>query len=214
VVDARRAVVHLIERDADQIAEVADRPEDAVAEADRADVGGDDGGPPDVHRHRVGVVEQQRVGAELAHVGREGRQCGERAQRPKDPADAGRVADRLAQAVARRQLEVGDRRRDAADLDHIDDEVSAVEGFAPVEGRADRGSRAEPFVQLSRCALGHGEPGGVDVVQGQFDALQFGKAEQVGDELAGEDDASRADEGDPCHPSIILRTARFAQSNE
>ena len=58
------------------------------------------------------------------------------AQRAEDAADPERVGDRLPQAVARRDLEVAQRRLVAADLHHVEHEVGAVDRGAPVEVRA------------------------------------------------------------------------------
>ena len=87
------------------------------------------------HRHRVGVVEQPGVGAELGHVGGDALHHRDGAQRAEDAADAQRVADRLPQAVPARDLEVDQRGGIAADLDHVDHVIDAVERGSPVEVR-------------------------------------------------------------------------------
>src|SRR5690606_28094228 len=98
-------------------------PVHAVAQADGLDLGGHVRHPPDVHGHRVRVVEEPRIGADLAHVARDAGEHREGAQRPEDTADACRVADGLAEALAGRQLEVDLGGRNAAYLDHVDHEV-------------------------------------------------------------------------------------------
>ena len=81
-------------------------------------------------------VEQHRDGAQAAH----------------DAADAERVGDRLAQAEPLRHLEVGHGARlVAADLDHVDRVVGAVERGAPV-GRRRRSSRGAPSASATRRA--------------------------------------------------------------
>ena len=128
----------LVERHADVLRDLPARVLDGVAEADdllvrRAGVVG-----PDVHRHRVGVVQQPGVGAQLGHVAADVEEHRDRAQGAKDGADPERVADRLAQAVLLGDVEVEARGGDAADLDRVDGEVGAVEGRATVEVGLDR----------------------------------------------------------------------------
>jgi len=101
--------------------------------------------------------------------------------------------------VARGDLEVLQRRVDAADLDHVDDEVGTVEGLATVGVRLDGGRRPELAAHLTRGALGDAEPLGVDVVQHEAGVGELRVAQDVGDELAGEDDAPGADERDADH---------------
>src|SRR5665811_710824 len=130
VVHAGAVEGDLLRRHADVLGHLTAGVLDGVAEADdilvrRALVPG-----PAVHRHRVGVVEHPGAGAQLGHVvgdaehDRDGAQGAEHGAHPRG------VGDRLAQAVLLRDLEVEQRRRVAADLDHIDGEVGAVEGAA------------------------------------------------------------------------------------
>ena len=102
---------------------------------------------------------------------------GDRAQRAEDAADAERVADRLAQAVAGRDLEVAQGRGVPADLDRVDDVVGAVQRGAAVERapsmRRPRAERAS--ASSARQRLGGREPLGVDVVQGDLDVVQSGR---------------------------------------
>ena len=95
------------------------------------------------HRHRVRVVQEPRAGADLGHVVADAEHHRRGAQRADDAADAERVADRLADAVAGRDLVVAHGRRVAADLDAVDHVVGAVERLAAVEGRRDPRLRAE-----------------------------------------------------------------------
>ncbi len=139
VVDARGEVVDLAVGDAEIDGELERRSLHAVTQPDR----------PDrrrardraaVDRHRVRVVQEPHVGAQLFHVGAHVEQHGDRAQPPHDAADPERVGDRLAQPEPLRHLEVGHRARlVAADLDHVDGVVGAVERGAPVGGRGDLG---------------------------------------------------------------------------
>ena len=83
----------------------------------------------------------------------------------EDAADAERVGDRLPQAVAGRDLEVEQRRRVTADLDHVEHVVGSLERRAPIEVRADRRRGAALAGDVARHRLGGREPVGVDVVQ-------------------------------------------------
>ncbi len=202
VVDAGRPVGDLVVGDAEQVGEVADGPVHRVAQPHDTCQPGGLGEVLDVHRHRVGVVEQPGVGAHLGDVLGERLQQREGAQRAEDAADAEGVADGLAQPVAGRDLEVGTGGLPHADLDDVDDEVRVGERRAPlgVGGDPGPGAVAVPPGALVRDELGGAargvEPFGVDVVQGDVRAAQLGEGQQVGQEPLREHDAARADEGD------------------
>ena len=141
----------------------------------------------DVHRHRVGVVEQPRVGADLAHVAGEPVEDREGAQAAEHPTDAERVGDRLAHAVPRGHLEVGDGRGVPADVDRVDHEVGAGEGGPPVGlgphlDLAGRGARppAGPGPRPARSRRV------VDVVHHEGERAEVVVGEQVAQQLAGE----------------------------
>ena len=102
-------------------------------------------------------------------------------------------------AVARRDLEVEQRRRVAADLDHVDHVVGAVERRAAVEVRGDRRRGAARPRDVARHRLGGREPVRVDVVERDLDAVQRGEGEDVAEEVLREDDAAGTDERDPRH---------------
>ena len=103
------------------------------------------------HRHRVRVVEEPRVRADLGHVVADAEHHRGGAQRADDAADAERVADRLAHAVAGRDLEVAHGRRVAADLDAVDDVVGAVERRRRSRD-ARHPRRCAPSASATRCA--------------------------------------------------------------
>ncbi len=86
-----------------------------------------------VDRHRVGVVEQPRVRAELLHLAAEADHHRDGPQAPEYAADAESVGDGLLEAVLLRHLEVGDGAGLVeADLDGVDDVVGALERFLAV----------------------------------------------------------------------------------
>ena len=116
---------------------------------------------PAEHRHRVRVVEEPRRGAEVGHLVPSASMWSARSQRPEDAADAERVGDRLPKPEAGRDLEVEQRGRVTADLNHVQDVVGTLERRAPVEVRADRrrsaalaGDIAPPSPRRSRAGRG------------------------------------------------------------
>ena len=78
-----------------------------------------------------------------------------------------------------------------------------VERLAPVEGRHDFGRASESRRQLLRGAAGDVESLGIDVVQHDAQGRQVVETEQVGEQLAGEHDASRAEENNLRHGDIV-----------
>ena len=187
---------HLLDRHADELGQVRDRELHGVAEADdlrgrRARVD-----EPAEHRHRVRVVEEPGARAQLGHLTAERQHVIRGPERAEDPTDAEGVGDRLAEAVAGRDLEVLERRLVAADLDHVEDVVGALEGRAPVEVRADPGRGAAHTRDVGGHRLCGGEPVRVDVVQRDLDAAQLRALEDVAEQVLREDDAPGADEGD------------------
>ncbi len=68
--------------------------------------------------------------------------------------------DRLAQPVARRDLEVAQRRRVTADLDHVDHVVRPLERRPALEVRRDRGEALRVARDVARHRLGGREPVG------------------------------------------------------
>ena len=161
---------------------------------------------PDVHRHRVGVVEQPGVGALGEHVLRQVVQEAEGPQAAEHAADPERVGDGLAQPEAGRDLEVGQRRRVAADVDRVDDEVGPRHRRRPVErgrgsspagcaapprsGPAPRPARARRGSMSCMTSVRRAE-----VVEGQ----------QVAQQLAGELRRTGTDEADGSHAGSMSR---------
>jgi hypothetical protein len=208
VVDPGGAVVDLVERHAEQRAEVVHGPEDGVAEPDDVEVRGDRGQVGDVHRHRVGVVEQPGVRADRAHVRRDALQHRKRAQRPEDPADADGVADGLPQPVPGGHLEVPDGRGVHAHLDGVDDVVGAVQRGPPVEAGGDLRGGAELLGGTAGDRLGRLQPLRVDVVQGERRLFELIEGQEVGEELPGEDHTAGTEERDHSHGSDCRQAAQ------
>jgi hypothetical protein len=147
---------------------------------------------PAEHRHRVHVLQQQRVGTDLLHVAADVEEDRNRAEAAHDPADPDRVPDRLPQPEALRHLEVDHRPGPvAADLEHRQDVVRSVQRGAAVERRldGDSGGRGHP--------LGRAQTIRVDVHQRDRQPVaQLGEAEHVADQRAREDGRAGADQRD------------------
>jgi hypothetical protein len=193
MVDPGAAVLELLSRNREVGGQVAGRALDGMAEPDRADRRGARNGPAD-HRHRVHVLQQHGVRAEVLHVAADVNEHRDRAEPAHDPADPERVADRLPQAEALRHLEVGDGCRPvAADLHEGDDVVRPVQRRSPVERGFDPGVGS----QRGRDALGDEETFLVDVHQGDRHPVgQLREADDVAEQGAGEDGRAGADERD------------------
>ena len=137
MVDAGAEVVDRFDRHADIARQLAGGVLHAVAQPDGLDLSGAVDRPA-VHRHRVDVLQECHIGAELFHVAAHVQQHRDGAQPTEDPADAQRVGDRLAQAILLGNLKVDHRRGlVAADLDHADRVIGTVERFAAVGGGLD-----------------------------------------------------------------------------
>ncbi len=205
VVDACCAEPGLLDVEAEESGEVVRGPVDAVAEPERRDVRRDGVRPPDVHRHRVRVVEQDRVRGDLAHVRGQLGEEREGAEGTEDAADPRRVTDGLVQPVPLRDLEVGPGRGDPADLHHVDDEVRVGEGATSVGRRREGDRPAEALAHLAGGGLGDGEATLVDVEQPEVQLGEVVVPEEVGEQLSREDDAPGADEHDAGHGKPFVR---------
>jgi hypothetical protein len=90
------------------------------------------------------------------------------------------------------------------DLDHVYDEVGPFERVPQVEMLLDPGASAE----LPGSPAGHHAGGfqtfGVYVVEGDGRPVQLGKAQDIREEVPGEDDAPGADESYPGYGNVPL----------
>ena len=199
VVDAGAEVVDLLQWNTDVIGKLASRSLDAVAETHSFDRAGAADGPA-IHGHGVDVLQKRHVGAQRFHVAAHLQQHGDGAQAAHDAADAQRVGDGLAQPVALGYFEVDHGGRlVAADLDHADGVVCAVQCRAPVGGRLDGRGCLQRLGDLARHDLGGVQPLRVDVEQADRGAGQFGEAEDVAQQVLGKHRTAGADEGDFWH---------------
>ena len=205
VVDARAEEVDLVERHADQFAEIVHRPMHRVAHTGGLDLWRDARQVLDVHRHRVRVAEEPRVGRDGGHVRRDAVEHGKRAQGAEDATDSEGVTDGLAQAVLLGDVEIRGRRGVAADGDHVHHRVGTLQRAAAVERRTDGRSRAVSFRAQPRDLLGRGEAALVDVVKRELDLAQLRERKQVAHEIACELDRPGTDERHSEHVSITYR---------
>ena len=184
---------------------------DRVAEPDHAVMGAGLIERPHEHRHRVGVVEQPGLGADLVDVAGDLEHHRDRPQRAEHPADAERVADRLAQAVTLGDLEVTHGRVVTADLDLVDHEVGALERRAPLEVGLEREVRPGDAVDVVGDPRRGLQPAGIDVVQGDGEVGELRVGREVGEQHPRELDTSRSDERDLGHARYCSTSAGFAQ---
>jgi len=208
VVDSGADVVDLLRWDAGVHGEVARRALHGVAQADSANRALSRDGPAG-HRHWVHVLQEVCVRAELLHVTAEIDHDRDRPEPAHDAADPDRVADRLAQPEALRDLEVGHGRGPvAADLHHRDDVIGAVQcrssflrAFDP---RAGAGCFDDPPCYDDRVV----ETLLVHVHQSDGRALsKLRVGQQVADQGLRKDRRAGADEGD-LHRAARRRLAR------
>ncbi len=134
---------------------------DAVAEADVLDPEAVE--QPAVHRHRVGVVDQDGIRAEGVHVGRDRLVGRGGAEETHDAARPERIPDRLIQAVLPGNLDIQPVRLQPTDLEGDDDVVGPVERPLAVVGRLDDGRKAVVPHQRPRRRAGPLGRGEVDV---------------------------------------------------
>ena len=152
---------------------------------------------PGHHRHRVGVVEEQRVGlGDLADVVAEVEHRRDAALAVHDAAGADGVADALVDAVLQRDADVVGEGLEAADADAVHHVAGAGQRLAAVGGGGDLRRQAVHLDDAADDLGDHVEVVGVDVGQRDLDAGEFRHLEDVGDELLGEADAAGADDGD------------------
>ena len=192
-----------------QLAQVVDRPVDRVAQPEHLQVRVRRREVPDVHRHRVGVVEQPGVRADLGHVARPGRRgsrrCAARGRRRRRRACRRWSGGRRSASGPRSRSRVAGV---AADVDRVDDEVGAGQSRPPVERRPARSRRSRPWCSTAMSASPSAsvEPsaGRCRAYQGRA-APQIVEGQQVAEQLAGELGRSGADEdrrwsrGGACH---------------
>ena len=105
VVDAGALVGDVLVRNVDHLGELLRRALHAVTEADRADRAGA-ADRPAIHRHRIDVLQEDRIRTMLLHQPAVFEKHRNRAKSAHDAADAEGIADRLAESVLLRNLEV------------------------------------------------------------------------------------------------------------
>src|SRR5690242_13256373 len=155
---------------------------------------------PRHHGHRVGVVQQQGVRRQFVEVVADTHRDGDGAEPAEDAADPDRVADRLADPVLLRDLEVHEGMPVPPDLDLVDDVVRAVHGGPAFRAGLHPVPGARPPHDRRGGALGVREALRVDVVQDDGDLPgQLRERAQVGDYVAGELHAASADDCDSGH---------------
>jgi len=199
VVDAGADVVDLLEGHADVAREFARGALHAVAQPHRADLGGAVDRPT-VHRHRVDVLQERHVGADLLHIAAHVEQHWDGAQAAEDAADAERVGDGLAQAVLLGDLEIDDGGGlVAAHLDHTDRIIGAIECAAAVGGGFDGRVPVDGLGDFIGDDLRGLQTLWIDIEQADGAIGQFREAENIIEQVTSEYGAPCADKCDFCH---------------
>ena len=209
VVDAHAAVADLVVGDIEGARQHPGGALHAVAQPHRAQPDGVE--VRRGHRHRVGVVDELRVWADLVRIVSDRPVRRHRTEEPEHATGADRVAHGLIDAVAARDLDVVPVGLHAAHLEGDDDDVGVGQRLPAV--RRLLHLRAEPVMGDELAGrLGDGvQPGAVDVHQAQMGVLQGGEAEQVPDEAEREHEAPGADDRDLgaiCRSGHALQTRR------
>ena len=89
---------------------------------------------PTDHRHRIDVVEQERVRRQLAQIRDDVPKDGGRAEKAEDATGTERIADSLVDSVAAGNLDVEPVRLQPTNLECHDDVISTIESL-PLFGR-------------------------------------------------------------------------------
>ena len=197
MVDAGAAVADFLDRNVEVVGQFLGGALDRMAKAYLADLRVFRRNRPGVDRHRVDVLEEDCLRADLDHVVADLPEVRHGADAAHDAADAKGVGDGLAQAERLRHLEVGHGcRLVAADLEGDHDEVRAIERAALVGEGLDRGADPERGGDLLGNDLTVGEPVGVDVHQVDLGAGERGALQHVADDVLHEDGRAGSDERD------------------
>ena len=129
---------------------------------------------PGVHRHGVGVVEEQRARlGQFADVLAEVEDDRDVALAVEDAAGADRVADALIDAVFERNVDVGREGLEAADAHAAHDVARARDRRAAIGGCGDLGGQLVDLDDLADDLGDHVEVVLVDVGQRELDSLRI-----------------------------------------
>jgi hypothetical protein len=113
--------------------------------------------------------------------------------------------DGLSETILLRNLEVNyGRRFVTADLEHGDGVVGPVQGLPAVGRGLDSWVSIQRGGDAMRHDLGRSEPLRVDVVQADRGAGEFGKAENIAQQIPGEHSTPGPDERDLGHIKLLI----------
>ena len=157
---------------------------------------------PAVGRHRVDIVEQQRVGGQHIQVVAQVEQHRDGAQRTKDPAWPQRIADTLFDAIFLGDLDIQPVGVEPPLLKGGDHIVCAGDCFLAVGGGENLGFELALVDHGLDDGLCLSETGRVDVHQADRALLQGGGEQDIAAKVAGEDEASRTDQGNLWHSGL------------
>ena len=151
---------------------------------------------PAVDRHWIHIVEQQRIGREFIHVIAQIQKNRDRPQATKHAAGAERVAHALLDAILARNINVQRIGIQPALLKSRDDVSGIFDSFLLVDRRLDARLEAAPVNDGLHQFAAALQPHRINVHQRDGAVLEHRSEQNIAAQVAGKDDAARADEGD------------------
>ena len=167
VVDADSGVAQIVRRHTQRARQVIGHVEHAVAQADHIRPGGLADRPAD-RRHRVAVVEEQRVGREIQHIFGDRHHGRDHAQRARAAARPDRIAHRHEDAVLARDKHILLPRPPPAHAHRADHRRGPAQHLAPIGGGAERHGCLLGGDHFRHQPLGGLKRGRVDIDQRQI----------------------------------------------
>ena len=166
---------------------------------------------PAVDRHRVGVLDEQSVGAYCTDVGGDLPERTDGAQAAENSAGAARVAYGLVDTELAGHIDVVAVGLDPADLERADDKVRPRQRLAPVHGHSQLGAEPVDVDQALGPRRGDRHPALVNVVEADLTLLQRLEGQDVPDQGEREDVAAGSDDRDLGHLRTVDEPPAGAQ---
>ena len=196
VIDAGNLPIDFFERHIEALGPLMGKVLHRVAEPDELDARGQPVHAPAEHRHRVGVVEQDRVRAQFHDVLRDASLVRQRAQAAHDASRRKGVADALVYTVLHRDIDFRMYRVVAADQQTGDDVVGTGQGLTAVGRHCAGGVVVAAFLENPlRYPARVLEALLVDIDEREFSVTGGFVGQNVRSEPAEETQATRSDEG-------------------
>ena len=192
MVDTRTKIVDLVHRRLQPLRQHGDRSLYAVAQARDLDVCFGLHGLAE-HRHRIRVIQEDRIRAIFLNIPADIQHQGNIAQRAENTGDAACIADVDIDAELHGDLNIIAPDVDPAVEDRTQNAVRTGKRLRAALRRGDCCVRTHGRVDLSDCGGNPFEPLRVGVHQRQLTVRKGWEREQIPDKIAREDKAARAD---------------------